>query len=132
MTYKIIRIDGKDDELTAESFDKYSDAYALLEELQAEFKTVSHAMSKIDELPEFVENVIWLEIQRLLEKNADLTDRITRAENLLKWVRKQDGMDRSKYVTLNGGKLCRVRGKILNLIQRKISSYFSGLESYNC
>ena len=66
--------------------------YALLEELQAEFKTVSHAMSKIDELPEFVENVIWLEIQRLLEKNADLTDRITRAENLLKWVRKQDGI----------------------------------------
>ena len=103
--------------------------YALLEELQAEFKTVSHATSKIDELPEFVENVIWLEIQRLLEKNADLTDRITKAENLLKWVGKRGGMDRSKYVTLNGGQLCRVRGKILNLIQRKISSYFS--ESYN-
>ena len=33
MTYKIIRIDGKDDELTAQSFDKYSDAYKLLEEL---------------------------------------------------------------------------------------------------
>ena len=33
MTYKIIRIDGKDDELTAQSFDKYSDAYDLLEEL---------------------------------------------------------------------------------------------------
>ena len=33
MTYKIIRIDGKDDELTAQSFDKYSDAYVLLEEL---------------------------------------------------------------------------------------------------
>ena len=27
------RIDGKDDELTAQSFDKYSDAYDLLEEL---------------------------------------------------------------------------------------------------
>ncbi len=33
MTYKIIRIDGKDDELTAQSFYKYSDAYDLLEEL---------------------------------------------------------------------------------------------------
>ena len=33
MTYKIIRIDGKDDELTAQSFDNYSDAYDLLEEL---------------------------------------------------------------------------------------------------
>jgi len=33
MTYKIIRIDGKNDELTAQSFDKYSDAYDLLEEL---------------------------------------------------------------------------------------------------
>ena len=33
MTYKIIRIDGKADELTAQSFDKYSDAYDLLEEL---------------------------------------------------------------------------------------------------
>ena len=33
MTYKIIRIDGKDDELTAQSFAKYSDAYDLLEEL---------------------------------------------------------------------------------------------------
>ena len=33
MTYKIIRIDGKDDELTTQSFDKYSDAYDLLEEL---------------------------------------------------------------------------------------------------
>ena len=33
MTYKIIRIDGKDDELTVQSFDKYSDAYDLLEEL---------------------------------------------------------------------------------------------------
>ena len=33
MTYKIIRIDGKDDELTAQSFDRYSDAYDLLEEL---------------------------------------------------------------------------------------------------
>ena len=33
MTYKIVRIDGKDDELTAQSFDKYSDAYDLLEEL---------------------------------------------------------------------------------------------------
>ena len=33
MTYKIIRIDGKDDELTAQIFDKYSDAYDLLKEL---------------------------------------------------------------------------------------------------
>ena len=33
MTYKIIRIDGKVDELTAQSFDNYSDAYDLLEEL---------------------------------------------------------------------------------------------------
>ena len=33
MIYKIIRIDGEDDELTAQSFDNYSDAYDLLEEL---------------------------------------------------------------------------------------------------
>ena len=33
MVYKIIRIDGKDDKLTAQSFDKYSHAYDLLEEL---------------------------------------------------------------------------------------------------
>jgi len=33
MTYKIIRIDGKNDELTAQSFNTYSDAYDLLEEL---------------------------------------------------------------------------------------------------
>ena len=33
MTYKIIRLDGKDDKLTAQSFDEYSDAYNLLEEL---------------------------------------------------------------------------------------------------
>ena len=33
MTYKIKRIDGKDDELTAQNFDNYSDAYYLLEEL---------------------------------------------------------------------------------------------------
>ena len=33
MVYKIIRIDGKDDKLTAQSFGKYSDAYDLLEEL---------------------------------------------------------------------------------------------------
>ena len=33
MAYKLIRIDGKDDELTAQSFNKYSDAYDLLEEL---------------------------------------------------------------------------------------------------
>ena len=33
MTYKIIRIDGKNDKLTAQSFDNYSDAYDLLEEL---------------------------------------------------------------------------------------------------
>ena len=36
MSYKIIRIDGKDDELTAQSFDEYSDAYDLLEELYGE------------------------------------------------------------------------------------------------
>ena len=33
MTYKIIRIDGKDDKLTAQIFDNYSDAYDLLNEL---------------------------------------------------------------------------------------------------
>ena len=33
MAYKIIRIDEKDDKLTAQSFAKYSDAYDLLEEL---------------------------------------------------------------------------------------------------
>ena len=33
MTYKLIRIDGNDDELTAQSFDKYSDEYDLLGEL---------------------------------------------------------------------------------------------------
>ena len=33
MTYKIIRIDGENDELTTQSFDKYSDAYDLLKEL---------------------------------------------------------------------------------------------------
>ncbi len=33
MFYKIIRIDGKDDELTSKSFDKYSDAYDLLDKL---------------------------------------------------------------------------------------------------
>ena len=33
MTYKIIRLDGKDDKLTTQSFNKYSDAYDLLEEL---------------------------------------------------------------------------------------------------
>ena len=33
MAYKIIRIDGKDDELTAQIFNKYLDAYELLEEL---------------------------------------------------------------------------------------------------
>ena len=33
MVYKIIRIDGKDDELTAQIFDNYSDAYDLIKEL---------------------------------------------------------------------------------------------------
>ena len=33
MICKIIRIDGKDDKLTARSFDKYSDAYDLLDKL---------------------------------------------------------------------------------------------------
>ena len=36
MTYKIIRIDGKDDQLTTQSFDKYSDAYDLLEDLNGD------------------------------------------------------------------------------------------------
>ena len=31
MNYKIIRIDGKEDKLTSQSFEKYSDAYDLLE-----------------------------------------------------------------------------------------------------
>ena len=33
MVYKITRIDGKDDKLTAQIFDKYSDAYDFLVEL---------------------------------------------------------------------------------------------------
>ena len=33
MSYKIIRIDGKNDKLTAKNFDEYSDAYDVLEEL---------------------------------------------------------------------------------------------------
>ena len=33
MAYKIIRLDGKDDKLTAQNFDMYSDAYDLLEKL---------------------------------------------------------------------------------------------------
>jgi len=33
ITFKIIRIDRKEDKLTGRSFDKYSDAYDLLEEL---------------------------------------------------------------------------------------------------
>ena len=33
MAYKIIRIDGKDNKLTFQSFDKYSNAYYLLDEL---------------------------------------------------------------------------------------------------
>tara|TARA_B100001027_G_scaffold141534_1_gene98476 strand:+ start:122 stop:292 length:171 start_codon:yes stop_codon:yes gene_type:complete len=33
MSFKIIRLDGKEDKLTTQSFDKYSDAYDLLEEL---------------------------------------------------------------------------------------------------
>ena len=31
MIYKIIRIDGKDDKISTQSFEKYSDAYDLLE-----------------------------------------------------------------------------------------------------
>ena len=38
MAYKIIRIDGKDDELTSHIFDKYSDAYDLLEELYGDLR----------------------------------------------------------------------------------------------
>jgi len=37
MVYKIIRIDGEDDKLTAQSFDKYSEAYDLLEELYGNY-----------------------------------------------------------------------------------------------
>ena len=33
MIYKIIRLDGKNDKLTTQIFNKYSDAYDLLEEL---------------------------------------------------------------------------------------------------
>ena len=33
MNYKIVRIDGKEDKLTSQSFEKYSDAYDLLEKL---------------------------------------------------------------------------------------------------
>ena len=33
MTYKLIRLDGKEDKLTVQSFDKYSEAYDLLEEI---------------------------------------------------------------------------------------------------
>ena len=33
MVFKIIRIDGKNDKLTSQSFNKYSDAYDLLTEL---------------------------------------------------------------------------------------------------
>ena len=33
MIYKIIRLDGKNDKLTTQIFNKYSDAYDLLEEI---------------------------------------------------------------------------------------------------
>ena len=33
MVYRLIRLDGESDKLTTQSFDKYSDAYDLLEEL---------------------------------------------------------------------------------------------------
>ena len=33
MTYKIVRLDGKDDKLTNQSFVNYSDAYDLLEQI---------------------------------------------------------------------------------------------------
>ena len=36
MTYKLIRLDGKDDALTSHSFEKYSDAYDLWEELYSD------------------------------------------------------------------------------------------------
>ena len=36
MTFKLIRIDGKDDKLTEKIFENYSDAYDLLEELYGE------------------------------------------------------------------------------------------------
>ncbi len=36
MVYKIIRIDGKNDKLTAQTFNSYSDAYDLLAELYSD------------------------------------------------------------------------------------------------
>ena len=33
MGYKIIRIDGKEDKITSQNFDNYSDAYDLLDEM---------------------------------------------------------------------------------------------------
>ena len=33
MIYKLIRVDGENDKLTAQTFNKYSDAYDLLDEL---------------------------------------------------------------------------------------------------
>ena len=77
--------------------------FELLDELKKEFESVSGPLSKIDELPDFVENRIWVEIQRLLERNAHLGDRLTKADNLLKLIREQEGMDRSKYVKFNVG-----------------------------
>ena len=56
----------------------------LLDELKKEFESVSSPLSKIDELPDFVEDRIWVEIQRLLEENAHLKKRIEQC----KWYNK--------------------------------------------
>ena len=37
MIYKIVRIDGKEDDITSQTFSKYADAYDLLEELYGDF-----------------------------------------------------------------------------------------------
>ena len=58
--------------------------FELLDELKKEFESVSGPLSKIDELPDFVENRIWVEIQRLLEENAYLKKR------LVLWQHKED------------------------------------------
>ena len=50
--------------------------FELLDELKKEFESVSSPLSKIDELPDFVEGRIWVEIQRLLEENAHLKKRL--------------------------------------------------------
>ena len=58
------------------------------------------------------------DIESLREENAKLTTRLTKADNLLKWILEQDGMDRSN----------RVRGRILFNIQKEVSLYVQGKE----